>query len=61
MIYLFLISKYNDPHSMYQLGNALINGISIMKNQRQGVKLIKVAAEKFNFPNAIEKMKLLLT
>ena len=61
MIYLFLISKYNDPHSMYQLGNALINGISIMKNQRQGIKLIKVAAEKFNFPNAIARMKLLLT
>ena len=58
MIYLFLISKYNDPHSMYQLGNALINGISIMKNQRQGIKLIKVAAEKFNFPNAIARMKL---
>ena len=60
MIYLYLISKFNDPNSMYQLGDALINGISIMKNHRQGTKLIKISAEQYKYPKSITKMKMLL-
>lgn len=60
MIYLYLISKFNDPISMYQLGDALINGNSIMKNHRQGTKLIKISAEQYKYPKAITKMKMLL-
>ncbi len=57
MIYLFLIKKFKDPEAMYQLGEALINGDSIIKNHLQGSKFIKVAAEEYKYPKAITKMK----
>jgi hypothetical protein len=57
MIYLFLIKKFKDPEAMYQLGEALINGDSIIKNHLQGAKFIKVAAEEYKYPKAITKMK----
>jgi len=59
MIYIYLIKKFNNPDAMYILGDALINGITIMKNHKQGAKLIKIAAEDYKHPKAITKMKLL--
>lgn len=57
MIYLFLIKKFNEPESMYQLGTSLLTGDSIIKNHTQGAKFIKVAAQEYKHPKAIIKMK----
>lgn len=59
MLYIYLIKYFNEPDAMFNLGENLINGISIMKNHNQGAKLIKVAAEKFKHTKSIAKMKIL--
>jgi hypothetical protein len=59
MIYVYLIKKFNDPEAMYLLGEELLTGQTIMKNHRQGAKLIKIAAEQYKVKKAIAKMKTL--
>jgi hypothetical protein len=59
MMYIFLIKKYNNVEAMYLLGEELLNGTTILKNQTQGTKLIKSAAEDYKFPAAIAKFKTL--
>jgi tRNA uridine 5-carbamoylmethylation protein Kti12 len=59
MIYLFLIKKFNEPESMFQLGSALLTGDSIIKNHTQGAKFIKVAAQEYKHSKSINKMKTL--
>lgn len=59
LLYIYLVKKFNDPDAMFNLGEALINGITIMKNHSQGSKLIKVAAEKFKHTKSIAKLKIL--
>jgi hypothetical protein len=57
MIYIYLTKKFNTPEAIYNLGDALINGSTIMKNHKQGTKLIKIAAETFKYQKAITRMK----
>jgi hypothetical protein len=57
MIYIYLIKKFNVPDAMYMLGQNLLVGNFIAKNFLHGAKLIKVAAEKYKYKNAIIKLK----
>lgn len=57
MIDLFLIKNYSDPKSMHNIGSALLKGVSIAKNSKQGAKFIKVAAEKYKYAPAVTALK----
>ncbi len=57
MIYIYLIKKFNSPEAMFILGQNLLVGNYIVKNFLHGAKLIKVAAEKYKYKNAIAKLK----
>jgi hypothetical protein len=57
MIYIYLIKKFNSPEAMFMLGQNLLVGNFIIKNFLHGAKLIKVAAEKYKYKNAIAKLK----
>lgn len=57
MIYIYLIKKFNSPEAMFMLGQNLLVGNFIAKNFLHGAKLIKVAAEKYKYKNAIIKLK----
>ncbi len=60
LFYVFLIKKFNDPDAMYLIGEELLNGITILKNQKQGAKFIKYAAETYKHQKSINKLKSLV-
>lgn len=60
LFYVFLIKKFNDPDAMYLIGEELLNGTTILKNQKQGAKFIKYAAETFKHQKSINKLKTLV-
>jgi hypothetical protein len=60
LFYVFLIKKFNDPDAMYCIGEELLNGITILKNQKQGAKFIKYAADTHKHQKSINKLKSLV-
>ena len=60
LFYVFLIKKFNDPDAMYFIGEELLNGLTILKNQKQGAKFIKYAAETYKHQKSINKLKTLV-
>jgi hypothetical protein len=60
LFYVYLIKKFNEPDAMYLIGEELLNGITILKNQKQGAKFIKYAAETYKHQKSINKLKSLV-
>jgi len=60
LINLFLIKNYNDGKSMFEIGQALNKGTSILRNTKQGTKFIKVASESHEYQPATTALKRLI-